>query len=337
MRATIVVLGQPYPIITDPTTGYYRFWLEEGSYILQVSEPGYVPQQAEVEITAGQGVTQNFTLIPFEAWLQVWPDFLQVTQPPGAITTQRLMLISGRITTIHYRLSIPPTLYSRIVSDGSWRASSDAIPGWETVGFDDSAWEYAIAPAPVNCGWDHCWDDPAVYTMWSEFQYQTIYLRKSFEIQDICLLAYATLLTRCDDDQDFYINGVLVASDWDGYAGPILDLDITAYLHTGVNVFAVKASDTFGGCRHECVDAHIYLGTPLPDWLTIDPLTGTLLANTFTSASIGFDATGLLPGVYTTTLDVESNDPYKSLIEIPVTMTVAIHLRNLYLPIAFRE
>jgi len=41
--------------------------------------------------------------------------------------------------------------------------------------------------------------------------------------------------------------------------------DIANYLQTGLNVIAIKANDTAGGCRHICLDANIQLEYKPPD------------------------------------------------------------------------
>jgi YVTN family beta-propeller protein len=49
LQATIVAVGQPYTI-TAGLDGYYKLWLEAGSYDLHVSAPGYVAQQHTITI-----------------------------------------------------------------------------------------------------------------------------------------------------------------------------------------------------------------------------------------------------------------------------------------------
>ena len=53
-----------------------------------------------------------------------------------------------------------------------------------------------------------------------------------------------------DDDAQIYINGVLVYDDRDGLANFIPVTDVTAYLHAGQNLLAVKAHDSFGIDEH---------------------------------------------------------------------------------------
>ncbi len=60
LQATIIAEGQPYTITSDLETGYYKLWLEEGSYTLQVNSEEHVSQSVSVDITAQQWVTQDF-------------------------------------------------------------------------------------------------------------------------------------------------------------------------------------------------------------------------------------------------------------------------------------
>lgn len=65
------------------------------------------------------------------------------------------------------------------------------------------------------------------------------------------------------------------------------------------------------------------ISTPEPvSWLSYSPPAGNLLAYAVQPVTVNFDATLLLPGVYTTTLEVYTNDQPKVVIKLPVTMTV---------------
>jgi hypothetical protein len=62
LQATVITLDQPYTVTTDPVTGHYILWLDEGNYTLQVSAAGYVTATAVVDIVAQEGATQGFAL-----------------------------------------------------------------------------------------------------------------------------------------------------------------------------------------------------------------------------------------------------------------------------------
>ena len=63
-------------------------------------------------------------------------------------------------------------------------------------------------------------------------------------------------------------------------------------------------------------------GDGFPDWLSAIPLSGTLQSNQSQAIAVTFDANGVMPGTYTTTLEIISNDPRQPLVQVPVTMTV---------------
>lgn len=53
-----------------------------------------------------------------------------------------------------------------------------------------------------------------------------------------------------DDDVQIYLNGVLILDDRDGSANSIPFTDVTAFLHSGQNLLAVKAQDSMGFEEH---------------------------------------------------------------------------------------
>jgi PKD repeat protein len=62
--------------------------------------------------------------------------------------------------------------------------------------------------------------------------------------------------------------------------------------------------------------------SPAVDWLVVNPLAGELSPGGSLTATLSFDA-GVLPsGIYTTTLQVASNDPDEPLLSLPVTLTL---------------
>lgn len=162
-----------------------------------------------------------------------------------------------------------------LVSDSSWRASLVEVPGWTTVGFDDSGWSMAVTPAPERCGMEftpelmgrpyRSWERPGVQTMWSREQQRFVYVRKSFYVPSASAVTSSMLSVISDDDHIFYINGTRLYAEQDGLAGPIIETDLAPYLRTGTNVIAMMGDDSCGGCRWFMVNGTISYGGCTPD------------------------------------------------------------------------
>ncbi len=82
-----------------------------------------------------------------------------------------------------------------------------------------------------------------------------------------------------------------------------------------------------------------FLGLDLSDvcspadvpWASVSPAGGITPAGSSTEVQVSLDASGYALGVYTGTLCIESNDPYKHFLRVPMTMTVVP--AEIYLPI----
>jgi PKD repeat protein len=62
--------------------------------------------------------------------------------------------------------------------------------------------------------------------------------------------------------------------------------------------------------------------TPIVDWLSTTPVSGTVEPLDSESVTVTFNASGMDVGVYTTMLEVYNNDPTQQLVGVPVTLTV---------------
>lgn len=69
----------------------------------------------------------------------------------------------------------------------------------------------------------------------------------------------------------------------------------------------------------------------LATWLSINPISGTIDSDNSQLVHFVFDAQGLPPGVYSTQIDLYTNDPQMLTSTIPVTMTIS--LPHIYLPL----
>jgi hypothetical protein len=58
------------------------------------------------------------------------------------------------------------------------------------------------------------------------------------------------------------------------------------------------------------------------DWVSVNPISGTVAASSAVDLDVTFDSTGYAAGVYTGTLCVNSNDALNPVVSVPLTMTV---------------
>jgi hypothetical protein len=69
-----------------------------------------------------------------------------------------------------------------------------------------------------------------------------------------------------DDDAQVYVNGALIYDDQDFFPTHFPLTDVTAYLHAGQNLIAVKAQDSVGGDEHFSLTLRI---NPIPEPTTL--------------------------------------------------------------------
>jgi hypothetical protein len=59
-----------------------------------------------------------------------------------------------------------------------------------------------------------------------------------------------------------------------------------------------------------------------PEWLDVSPASGATAGGSSSEVTVAFDASGLAPGDYAATLCVASDDPARSLVTVPVSLSV---------------
>lgn len=64
-------------------------------------------------------------------------------------------------------------------------------------------------------------------------------------------------------------------------------------------------------------------GTPIPQWCTVNPTTGTITPGNNLPVDVTCDATDLTVGTYNAVVRFISNDPVNDMLDVPVTFTVA--------------
>jgi len=63
---------------------------------------------------------------------------------------------------------------------------------------------------------------------------------------------------------------------------------------------------------------------PIPDWLRLDPSNGTIPAGGLQDVMVTLDAAGLDDGLHEGRIDLTSNDPYRTLLQVPVSLMVGL-------------
>jgi hypothetical protein len=68
------------------------------------------------------------------------------------------------------------------------------------------------------------------------------------------------------------------------------------------------------------------------DWVSSDPISGTIATNSVLPVQVTIDTRGLLPDVYNTFIYISGNDPLIPLIKIPITLRVTPSESEIYFP-----
>jgi hypothetical protein len=149
-----------------------------------------------------------------------------------------------------------------VVSDGTARYPETETPGWETVGFDDSAWRFVVAPSNGRCGVPPPVPPGAPNNIWGENpqDFQTIFVRKTFTLASPAIVR---IIAGADDDYDLFVNGALIGDNHDFF--PSDDLYLGIALPAGANVVAMRAIDSSGGCQSVKFDVFTPPAPPVND------------------------------------------------------------------------
>lgn len=94
--------GITWTVATEPTTGYYGQWLEQGSYQLTARAAGYLPAGVGIEITAGQTTTMDIELALLAPEIQVSPSHMERILPAGHLAVQTLAISNTGPLPLHF-------------------------------------------------------------------------------------------------------------------------------------------------------------------------------------------------------------------------------------------
>jgi CSLREA domain-containing protein len=206
------------------------------------------------------------------------------------------------------------------VSIAAWvNVSAEQYPNFTMINQHepdgDIGWEFFVTVDYVN------------FTNWTGNGYSNCYYSfKSNEWYHIAM-SYDRSLGAIQ----FYVNGNQICNN--SFSGDILDTSgdpaYIGYNPSGGDEYCPGSIDELYVFNRTLTSAEIraiYQGelNGSAPWLSLDPVSGSVNTNSSTPIQIAFDATDLLPGTYTTTLLVTSNDPLNPIVQAPVTMTVVL-------------
>lgn len=138
-----------------------------------------------------------------------------------------------------------------VVSDSSWKVSQTLDDNWFQPGFDDSNWPNSVAPSYGTCNFNPInvyISEHGAIPMWSPnpVEWGTAYFRKHVYLPDNYFGKIRAVL---DDTGEIFVNGTLVLTDNLNSGNELVSGDVSAFLHTGDNVIAMRVSDTAGICQ----------------------------------------------------------------------------------------
>jgi hypothetical protein len=96
--------GTTVALTTDPATGYYSYWLEQGSYDVTASAPDYVPETATVQVTGLATTAQDFELALNEPEIVVTPPELVETLQFGQTGVQVLNIANDGLQPLTWEI-----------------------------------------------------------------------------------------------------------------------------------------------------------------------------------------------------------------------------------------
>jgi len=135
-----------------------------------------------------------------------------LTKPDGVTVASQFLEFPVQYTDVSYGTANPVETVTLLAADasGKWIVPASELPGWRTVGFDDSGWN----SGPQGYGYG------AYFTYWNTSVIamkgvnRSFYARLPFTVTAADIASFQTLTVRTEYDDGFltYLNGNLVAS-----------------------------------------------------------------------------------------------------------------------------
>ncbi|GAB4581727.1 MAG: hypothetical protein Fur0022_44770 [Anaerolineales bacterium] len=239
-------------------------------------------------------------------------------------------------------LTLPDNPNGPIVSDGGFEGGTPSA-AWNEYSTNfgtplcDAGCGFGGGTGPHSGSWWAWFGGIATYEEGSISQDVTIPLGNAtlsfwLEIPVACDSAADYLEVLVDGTQVFLVDGTSALCGTVGYS--LQTVNLSAYADGGLHTLEFH-SEIFGTNANVTNffvdDVAIEISGPPPvcstandiPWVTLAPLSGTVSSGSSEEVQVSLNTTGLTVGTtYTGTLCLESNDPWTSLVTIPISLTV---------------
>jgi cytoskeletal protein RodZ len=330
-----------WTVYTD-ANGEYGLWLDaaHSPVDISVTAPDHTSGAAlGVVIVAQQLTTVNFDLRLLEPCVSVEPAEFDVELGLGGTATYPLHIFNnGALATTFELRELPVVgyaLFADLIQDGSFEAGTPN-PFWDefSTNFGTPLCDAA------SCGTGGGTAGPNTGAWWAWFGGSAAF-EEGYVEQDVTipvgtaeLSFYFWIGTTGGPATDYFaveMDGNEIfrvgADEQPSYSAyTLVALDISDYADGGVHTltfYGRTGGTTTTNFNLDDVVLESTAGSLDVLWLSTDPITGTVAADSITTADVIFDTTVLTQtGVYNAFLRVLTDDPMSPAIDIPITLTV---------------
>lgn len=229
---------------------------------------------------------------------------------------QQFAYIDLDVTEINTSASVNNTSYEEFVISNTGQIELNYSITWNTVVSEDFMFE--VDNSPAQTAWD--------YNTYTELEWTEI------SVSDEGGIADWKIDYTWQTDQYAYEGIFLIESPEGtqatiatGAADGTYSINLDAFNGEEMQgIWKLWITDDYGDGGHQATDITVTISKDLgfPDWLNVEPVSGTIAPNNDNVIEVDCNATGLAIGIYEGLIYITSNDPDNSQIEIPVHFTV---------------
>jgi hypothetical protein len=329
------------------TLGNYQLWLDAASSPLTLTASigaGYLPQTQIVNVNAGQTTSTDLNLRSIAPCQHISSTSLSNTQQADQVVTQTLTISNSGAASLTWNVNTAsaPAIWQAgsVVLDGSFETTLAGTHGnlyWPQTSMQNP---YLLCNT-ADCG--NTLGGPRSGNYWAWFRSSNggdqATLAQTLVITPVgtatlsfwmwvgqAAVAPGDYLRVYLDTTQIYTANISTATA--GYVK--VNVDVSAYAD-GVTARNLKFAARFAGPALISID-DVALDTGLPTppacqagavpWINLNPIAGSISADSSANVEVGFNSAGLTPGTYTGNVCLRSNDAVNPFTLIPVSLTV---------------